>query len=77
MTIVDCQVPGNRFVSSQKFSSASKARSSTSLAMSSDTSRDQPSAVLRATTRRALLYWPKMKLRIIVSRSASAMSVST
>jgi hypothetical protein len=65
-----------RFVSSERLSSASKA-SSTSFAMSSDTSRDQPSAVLKATTRRVLLYCPEMKLRIIASRSASAMSVST
>jgi hypothetical protein len=30
--------------------------------MSSDTSQDQPSAVLRATTRRALPYWPVQKI---------------
>ena len=58
----------------REVSSASKARSSTSLAMSSDTSRDQPSAVLKATTQRALLYCPEMKLRMIASRSASARS---
>jgi hypothetical protein len=33
--------------------------------------------VLKATTRRALLCWPEMKLRMIASLSASAMSVST
>jgi hypothetical protein len=67
----------NRFVSSERLLSASKARSSTSFAISSATSRDQPSAVLKATTRRALLYCPEMKLRMIASRSASVMSVST
>jgi hypothetical protein len=40
----------NRLVSSERLSSASPA-------MSSETSRDQPSAVLKATTRRASLYW--------------------
>jgi hypothetical protein len=42
----------NRLVSSERLSSASPA-------MSSETSRDQPSAVLKATTRRASLYWPE------------------
>jgi hypothetical protein len=67
----------NRLVSSPRLSSASKARSSTSPAMSSDTSRDQSSAVLKATTRSAFEYWPVRKLRMIVSRSASAGAVST
>jgi hypothetical protein len=52
----------NRLVSSERLSSASNARSSTSPAISSDTSLDQPSAVLKATTRRASLYWPVRKI---------------
>jgi hypothetical protein len=67
----------NRLVASERLSTASKARSSTSPTMSSDTSRDQPSAVLNATTSRALVYWPLRKLRTIVSRSASVGGVST
>jgi hypothetical protein len=62
-------------VPSVSVSSASCAWSSTTLAMSSDTSRDQPSAVLKAMTRPGLSYCPEMKLRMIVSRSAFAASV--
>jgi hypothetical protein len=51
----------NRWVELERLSSASKPRSSTSLAMSSDTSRDQALAVLKATTRRALLYRPRLE----------------
>ena len=40
-----------------------------------DTSREQPSAVLKAMTRPGLSYCPEMKLRMIVSRSAFAASV--
>ena len=44
--------------------------------MSSVTSRDQPSAVLKATMRTGDEYWPSSRWRISVARSASASSVS-
>jgi hypothetical protein len=65
-----------RFVPSVSVSSASKALSMISPAMSAETSRDQPSSVLKATTHSAFSYWPAMKLRMMVSRSAAARSVS-
>ena len=45
-------------------------------AMPSLTSRDQPSAVLKATMRTGDGYWPSSRWRIIVRRSVWATSVS-
>ena len=45
-------------------------------AMSSVTSRDQPSAVLKATTQTGDEYWPSSRCRISVGRSVWATLVS-
>jgi hypothetical protein len=58
----------NRLVSSERLTSESNARSSNSPAMSWHTSPDQPSAVLKATTRSAFPYWPVRKLQTMVHR---------
>jgi hypothetical protein len=47
-----------------------------SRATSSDTSSDQGSEVLNATTRTGSLYWPDIRSLMVVSRSASPRSVS-
>ena len=57
-------------------SSYSIRRRRSSLAISLVTSRDKPSAVLKATMRKGWPYWPSMRLRISVSRSVAAASVS-
>src|ERR1700759_798377 len=44
-------------------------------AMSSETSRDQPSATLKETTLRASSYCPEMKFRTMVLRSAWEISL--
>src|SRR3954467_8518988 len=45
-------------------------RRRTSWATSAETSLDQPSAVLKLTTRTGLLYWPVSRSWMTVSRSA-------
>src|SRR6266404_5829426 len=57
-------------------SSYSAKRRRSSSAISRVTSRDQPSAVLKATMRVGWPYWPSMRLRISVSRSVSSSLVS-
>src|SRR5262245_17453929 len=52
-------------------------RSSNAPAMSSVTSRDHPSAVLKATTRIGLVYWPLLILLTTSLSLAAASSVST
>jgi hypothetical protein len=56
--------------------SNSTARANSSRATSPVTSRAQPSAVLKATTRRGCRYWPDKRSATTVVRSASAGSVS-
>src|SRR4051794_9213545 len=57
-----------------RFSSAQSRVSSR--AISSDTSRDQPSDVLKAMARTGLEYCPSSKSRMIVPRSVSSIPVS-
>src|SRR5258708_31006191 len=47
-----------------------------SRAISSETSLDQPSAVLNPTTRTVLQYWPSIRSRTTISRSVSPTLVS-
>jgi hypothetical protein len=61
----------NLLVSSERLSSASNARSRTSPETSSDTSRDQPSDALKATTQSAFEHCPLSKLGMMVSRSGA------
>jgi hypothetical protein len=49
---------------------------STDQAMRSSATTDLGSDLDQVTIRSAFLYWPEMKFRMIVSRSASAASVS-